>query len=55
MNTDQEENLDDFQSEFEPDEPGCEPECPRQDESGMDCEFEVRQGSWWCTTHNCYA
>lgn len=36
-----------------------EPECTASEEekekSGIECEFEVRDGSWWCTTHNCWA
>ena len=38
------------------DEPSCEPECPKSIENDdIECEFENRDGSWWCTTHNCYA
>lgn len=37
--------------------PGYEPECPKQGEEDDDieCEFEVYDGGWWCLTHNCYA
>lgn len=48
-------------SDFEEDllEKGVEPECsadPEEiEESGIECEFETRNGSWWCTTHNCPA
>lgn len=38
------------------DEPSCEPECPESTEDdGIECEFENRDGSWWCTTHSCWA
>lgn len=40
-------------------EPSYEPECTaseeEKDESGIECEFEERDGSWWCTTHDCWA
>lgn len=54
--------------EFEPDElednekteePAFEPDCSSSEreraESGVECEFENRDSSWWCTTHNCQA
>lgn len=38
---------------------GVEPECSATDEeieaSGIECEYEQRNGEWWCTTHNCQA
>jgi hypothetical protein len=40
-------------------EPDVEPECSASEEeieeTGIDCEFENRDGAWWCTTHNCHA
>jgi hypothetical protein len=40
-------------------EPTCEPSCTaseeEQEESGVECEFEQKGDSWWCTTHNCWA
>lgn len=40
-------------------EPNIDPECSASEEeleeSNIDCEFENRDGSWWCTTHNCWA
>lgn len=39
--------------------PDVEPECSaseeERDESGIECEFELKNGSWWCSTHNCSA
>lgn len=32
-----------------------EPECPESSKGDIECEFENRDGSWWCITHNCYA
>lgn len=36
-----------------------EPECTASPEeiesSGIECEYEVRNDNWWCTTHNCLA
>lgn len=36
-----------------------EPECSEHtdviEEVGIECEFERRDGYWWCTTHNCSA
>lgn len=38
---------------------GVDPECSasekEREESGIECEFENRDGNWWCTTHNCSA
>jgi hypothetical protein len=35
------------------------PECSEyeeiKEEMGIDCEFELQDGTWWCTTHNCHA
>lgn len=39
-------------------EPFTDPECSEaggEDDNGIECEFEKREGSWWCTTHNCWA
>lgn len=40
-------------------EPSYEPECSASEEEieelGIECEFENKDGSWWCTTHNCWA
>jgi len=40
-------------------EPGYEPECSssekEREELDIECEFEVKDGSWWCSTHNCWA
>jgi hypothetical protein len=45
--------------EDENDEPSFEPECTasekEREELDIECEFEVRDGSWWCITHNCHA
>lgn len=35
--------------------PSFDPECPESEQRGIECEFENRDGSWWCTTHNCWA
>lgn len=44
---------------LEEDEEGIETECstsPEEiEESGIECEFEDRDGSKFCTTHNCWA
>jgi hypothetical protein len=36
-----------------------EPECTEDpdviEEVGVECEFEMKDGGWWCTTHNCSA
>lgn len=33
-----------------------EPECAEAtDDEDAECEFEVKDDSWWCNTHNCYA
>ena len=38
---------------------GIEPECSASDEEreelGIECEYEQRDGEWWCITHNCEA
>ncbi len=40
-------------------EPTCEPGCTaseqEKEESGIECEFEQKGDSWWCTTHDCWA
>lgn len=37
-------------------EPDVEPECSESTEDDeIECEYVVKHGSWWCTTHNCYA
>ncbi len=37
-------------------EPSFDPECSESTEDDeVECEFENRDGSWWCTTHNCHA
>jgi hypothetical protein len=40
-------------------EPETDPECTaspeEQEESGIECEFDKKDGGWWCTTHNCHA
>lgn len=49
---------DDENEESDDEEPFDEPECPvvgTEDDNGIECEFEVREGSWWCTTHTCWA
>lgn len=44
------ENIDEIE------EPSCDPECTEATEDDeIECEFENRDGSWWCTTHNCWA
>jgi len=54
------EEFDDIE-DMDAEEPLTDPECTynfEEDEDGradIECEFEVRHGSWWCTTHNCYA
>lgn len=39
--------------------PSFELECTAseqvREESDVECEFENRDGNWWCTTHNCSA
>lgn len=40
-------------------EPEINPECSaspqEQEESGIECEFNKKDGGWWCDTHNCHA
>lgn len=43
-------------------EPRWEPECDigsclteEELKNKIKCKFENRDGSWWCTTHNCWA
>ncbi len=49
------ENNDNLQEEGY-DEPSFEPEClEAREEDDIECEFENRDGSWWCITHNCHA
>lgn len=47
---------DNLPTEEENNEPSFEPECTEaKDDDEIECEFEKRDGSWWCTTHNCWA
>lgn len=48
------ENIED-EEDYGQDEPGCDPKCPKETEGDIECEFENRDGSWWCTTHGCWA
>jgi hypothetical protein len=42
--------------ELDEEEPWTEPECSKfTEEDDIECEFENKDGSWWCTTHNCWA
>lgn len=43
---------DDSKLSFDPE---CSASLEEIEESGIECEFEVRDGDWWCTTHNCSA
>lgn len=40
-------------------EPDYAPECPvvpgSDDDNGIECEFENRDGHWWCSSHDCWA
>lgn len=40
-------------------EPDVEPECSasekEREEIDIKCEFIVKDGQWWCDTHNCSA
>lgn len=49
----------DDEYEREDDEPDTEPECSasekEREERDIECEFEIRDGGWWCLTHNCHA
>lgn len=36
-------------------EPECSADPDEIEESGIECEFEVRGDSWWCMTYNCPA
>lgn len=34
-----------------------EPECEiaSSGETDLECEFEVKDGAWWCNSHDCWA
>lgn len=53
-NSDLIDNSDLENEEDQEDEPGFDPECTESTEDDeIECEFEVKDGSWWCNTHNC--
>lgn len=45
--------------EYSTEKPDVEAECSASEqerkEVDIECEFEVKNGSWWCNTHNCWA
>ncbi len=57
-NSDLIDNNDLENEEDQEDELDWEPECPisgTDEDNGIECEFNVQHGSWWCDTHNCWA
>lgn len=48
-------NIEDYLKEQESEiEPECSASEEEIEESGVECEFERRGDSWWCSTHNCH-
>jgi hypothetical protein len=52
---DDEDDEDDEEPDFEPECTASEEEKIEDGTDDIDCEFEVKDGGWWCTTHNCHA
>lgn len=55
--TEEFDEFDELENEFNEDvlEPICSASEEEIEESGVECEFEDRDGSKFCTTHNCWA
>lgn len=55
----EDEEFEEDENDEDDNEPDVEPECSSSEkergELDIECEFEVRDGGWWCTTHNCHA